>query len=413
MSDIFNDLEYYSSIHNCYTYGDLIGIQEEDSYIMKNKKDGKEEICDSDYIRKILNISTESQENGICEFIRGEDEFLEVKIKEKKGLFYIIESTDEEGNTSTRIARQKDLRNIKCVPFNDLIKDKYENSYVDVPSELDSWINSEKYNEVIEQIKEHSSEDSENSELFIISYQDNESSQLRIFSHPEKSQFAKMFFEAAIKKEKELTNVNKDKEKSKKELEEAKKKNKTFYIPQKFAGLIIGKKGINLNNLQKTYGVKIEIEQKIVKENSQVKVIITGDNGNNVEECSKEIDVVQKIFEVSENCSIEIRKKTNSLKEKYRIKMIIVSNEEKKDDEDHAYKAPNVECIGYEEYIDEFYNNEIKDFDNYNYENNYNNNYSSGSNYRYNNKRYNNYYGYQNNSYQPYKKYNSYNYYPK
>ena len=56
--------------------------------------------------------------------------------------------------------------------------------------------------------------------------------------------------EEAIKKEEKLTNVNKDKEKSKKELEEAKKKNKTLYIPQKYAGLIIGKGGINKNYLK-------------------------------------------------------------------------------------------------------------------------------------------------------------------
>ena len=411
MSDYFNDLEYYSSIHNCYTYGDLIGIKEEDSYIIKNKKDGTEEICDSDFIRKIINYSTESLENGICELIRGEDEFLEVKIKDKKGLFYIIELIDEEGNSSTRLARQRDLRNINYIPFKDLIKDKYENSFVDVPSELSSWINSEKFNEVIEQIKEHFSKDSENSELFIISNQDKEFSQLRIFSQSDKNEFIKLFLEEAIKKEIKLTNVNKDKEKSKKELEEVKKKNKTIFIPQKFAGLIIGKKGININNLKNKYGVNIEIDPKNVKEKTLVKVIITGDNGEKVEECSKEIDVVQKIFEISEKCSIEIKKKTNSLMENYRIKKIIVSNEEKKDDEDHVYKAPNVECIGNEEYIDEFYNNEIKDFDKYNYEKNYSNNYSSGM-YRHNTKRYNNYYGYQNN-YQSYKKYNSYNYYPK
>ena len=99
--------------------------------------------------------------------------------------------------------------------------------------------------------------------------------------------------------------------------------------------------------------------------------------------------------------------------ESYKIKMIYVSNDEKKDDEGNIYKAPNVECIGNEEYIEEFYNNEIKDFDKYSYENQYNNNYnnnnySSGSSHKQNNRRYNNYYGYQNN-YKSYKGYNSYN----
>ena len=97
--------------------------------------------------------------------------------------------------------------------------------------------------------------------------------------------------------------------------------------------------------------------------------------------------------------------------ESYKIKMIYVSNEEKKDDNDNVYKAPNVECIGNEEYIEDFYNNEIKDYDKYSYEKHYSNNYTSGSSHRQNNnRRYNNYYGYQNN-YKSYKGYNSYNNY--
>ena len=97
----------------------------------------------------------------------------------------------------------------------------------------------------------------------------------------------------------------------------------------------------------------------------------------------------------------------------YRIKRISVSNEEKKDDNDKVYKAPNIECIGNEEFIDEFYNNEIKDYDSYTSGGNYNN-YNSSSSFRYNNnnRRYNNYYdyGYKNN-YKSYKSYSSYNYY--
>ena len=95
--------------------------------------------------------------------------------------------------------------------------------------------------------------------------------------------------------------------------------------------------------------------------------------------------------------------------ESYKIKMIYVSFEEKKDDEGNTYKAPNVECIGNEEYIDEFYNNEIKDYDNYTYGRSYSN-YGSNSSYKQNNKRYNNNYYGQKNSYNHYKSYNSYYY---
>ena len=409
MSDILKDLEYYSSNYNCYVYGDIIGIQDEDNYIIKNQKDGKEEICDSDSIRKVLNVSKEYLEKGTWEYIIREDEFLEVTIKEQKGLFYIIEITDEEGNTSTKLARQKDLRCINYISFPDLIADKYVNISHDIPSELSSWINSEKYNEFIEKIQEHSSKDSENSDIFIITYPEEEPTSIRIFCNADKENFINLYLNATIKGEEKLRSVNKDKENSKKELEDAKKKNKTFFIQQKFAGLIIGKDGINIKNLKSKYGVNINIDSKKVNEKNLAKVTITGSNGEKVEECSKEIDVVQKIFEISENCATDIKKRANSLMEKYKIKMIYVSFEEKKDDNEEIYKAPNVECIGNEEYIDEFYNNEIKDYDSYNYGRSYSN--YSGSSFKQGNRKYNNnYYGHQNN-YKHYKSYNTYNNY--
>ena len=412
MSDCLQDLEYYSSNYNCFVYGDIIDIHDEDSYIIKNQKDGKEEICDSDSIRKVTNVSTELLEKGTWEYIKGDDEFLEVTIKEKKGLFYIIEITDEEGNTSTKLARQKELRCINYISFRDLIADKYVNILHDIPSELSSWIGSEKYNEFIEKIKDQSSKDSENPENFIITYPEEEPSSIRIFCNADKENFINLYLNTTIKGEEKLRSVNKDKENSKKELEDAKKKNKTFFIPQKFAGLIIGKDGINIKNLKSKYKVNINIDAKKVNEKNLAKVVITGENGEKVEECSKEIDVVQKIFEISEKCATDIKKRANNLMDSYKIKMIYVSFEEKKDDEGKIYKAPNLECIGNEEYIDEFYNNEIKDYDNYdnyNYGRSYSN-YGNSSSYKQNNKRYNNYYGHQNN-YKHYKSYNTYNYY--
>jgi hypothetical protein len=413
MSDCLKDFEYYSLIHNSYVYGEIVGIQEENSYILKNKKDGTEEICESNSIRKITEISQNAIDNGQWEFIKGEDEFLEATIKEQKGLFFIIELTDEDGNSSTKIARQKELRCINYIPIDEFLEDKYANIFFEIPSELSSWIDSEKFKEITDKIKEEISKDNENSELFIVSYPENEDTSLRILCNSEKKDFVKLYLDAAIEGEKKLSSVNRDKENSKKELEDVKKKNKTFFIPQKFVGLIIGKDGINIKNLKNKYGVNIAIDSKKVNENKLSKVIITGDNGDNVEECTKEIDVAQKIYEISEKCSIDIKKRANSLMESYKIKMIYVSNEEKKDDDGNVYKAPNVECIGNEEYIEEFYNNEIKDYDNfdkYSY-GNHHNNYNSGSSYRQNNKRYNNnYYGYQNN-YKSHKNYNSYNNY--
>jgi len=416
MSDCLKELEYYSLIHNCYVYGEIIGIQEENSYVLKNQKDGTEEICESNNIRKIMKVSSTYLEDGQWEYIKDEDEFLDVTIKEKKGLFYIIESIDEDGNSSTKLARQKELRCINYIPLDDFLEDKYANIFFEIPPELSLWIDSDKFKEKLDQIREEISKDYQNSELFIVSYpDDDDSSTLRILCNSEKKDFVKLFLGTVIEGEKKLTSLNRDKENSKKELEDVKKKNKTFFIPQKFVGLIIGKDGINIKNLKSKYGVNIAIESKKVNDKKSSKVIITGENGENVEECCKEIDVVQKIYEISEKCSIDIKKRANNLMESYKIKMIYVSNDEKKDDEGNIYKAPNVECIGNEEYIEEFYNNEIKDFDKYSYENQYNNNYnnnnySSGSSHKQNNRRYNNYYGYQNN-YKSYKAYNSYNNY--
>ena len=411
MSDCFKDLEYYSLIHNCYVYGEIIGIQEENSYILKNQKDGTEEICEANNIRKISKVSSSPLDEGQWEYIKGEDEYLDVTIKEQKGLFSIIEIIDDEGNSSTRLARQKELRCINYISLDDLLEDKYANIYFEIPPELSSWIDSDKFKGITDKIRDEISKDSENSELFIVSYPEEEDSLfLRVLCNSEKKDFVKLFMGKAIEGEKILTSVNRDKENSKKELEDVKKKNKTFFIPQKFVGLIIGKDGINIKNLKSKYGVNITIDSKKVNEKKSSKVIITGENGENVEECSKEINVVQKIYEISENCSIDIKKRANNLMESYKLKMIYVSNEEKKDDNGNVYKAPNVECIGNEEYIEDFYNNEIKDYDSYSYENHYNNNYTSGSSHRQNNRRYNNYYGYQNN-YKSYKGYNSYNNY--
>ena len=411
MSNCLKELEYYSLIHNCYTYGEIIGIQDDNCYVIKNTKDGTEEICESNNIRKITNTSLIPLENGKWELIKDEDEFLEVNVKEQKGMFYILELIDEEGNSTTRLARQKELRCINYISIDDLIEDQYSNIFFEIPKELSSWVDSEKFKEIADQIKNEICKDCENIELFIIIFQDddNKKTLLRVFCNHEKKDVIKLFLSEAIEGEKKLISVNRDKENSKKELEDVKKKNRTFFIPQKFVGLIIGKDGINIKNLKNKYGVNITIDSKKINEKKSSKVIITGENGENVEECSKEIDVVQKIFEISEKCSLDIKKKANSLMENYKIKMIYVSNDDKKDDNGHIYKAPNVECIGNEEYIDDFYNKEIKDYDNYSYGNSYNNNYSSGSSYRHNNNRYNNYYGYQNN-YKSYKNYNSYYY---
>ena len=363
-------------------------------------------------IRKITNISSTPINEGsecICEYIKDNDEFLEVEIKEQKGLFYILELEDEEGNQSTFLARQKQLRYIEYIPIDDFIEEKYVNVIISMPSELTSWIGSDRFKDVLKRIK---GEESDNQYLY--SYYPIDSPKfLRILCDSDKKELAKLLLITAMDKEKKLTSLNQDTENSKKQLEDAQKKNKTVYINSKYIGLIIGKEGSNIKNLKNKYGVNITITpKKNDSDKKPIKVIITGDNGDNVEECAKEINVCEKIFEISENIVGDLKKRATKFMEDYKVKHFYISNEEKKDDDGKTYKAPNVTIIGNSEFIDNLYNNEIKGYDSYkssNSNNNYNN-YSSrtyrNNIRRYNNNYYNNYnqdnyrYGYNNrNSY--------------
>ena len=400
MEDCLKDWEYYSSIYKCFVLGDIIGIEDEENYIMKNKKDGTEEICESKNIRKITNISLTALNEGICEYIRNEDQFLEVEIKDQKGLFYLLETEDEDGNhSSTLLARQKQIRYIEFILIEDFITDKYDNVILNMPPGLESWIGSDRYKEVINHLNEKDSfgETESSSNLFLTCYPQESPKYLRVFCDNDKKDIAKLLLSTAMEEEKKLTSINQDKEKSKKQLEDVQKKNQSFYVNQKFIGLIIGKEGANIKNLKSKYNVNITIDSKKIKDKNISKVIITGDDGNNVEACSKEINIVEKIFEIPEMSVGDFKKRSNKIIEDYNIKYFYVSNEEKKDENGNVYKAPNVSIIGNSEYIDELYNNEIKDYEKYyNY-----GKYNYGSNtYKPRNRGYNYYNkGYSNNYY--------------
>ena len=390
MEDSLKDLEYYSSIHHCWFIGSIIDIDDEDNYIMRRKNDDTEEICEPKNIRKITNISSTPINEGnecICEYIKDTDEFLEVEIKEQKGLFYILEIEDEEGNQSTFLARQKQLRYIEYIPIDEFIEEKYANVTISMPPELISWIGSERFIDVLKRIK---GDESEN-QYFYSYYPTDSPKFLRILCDSDKKELAKLLLTTAMEKEQKLTSLNQDTENSKKQLEDAQKKNKHVFINPKYIGLIIGKEGANIKNLKSKYGVNITIApKKNENDKKPTKVTITGENGDNVEECAKEINVCEKIFEISENSVGDLKKRATKLIEDYKVKHFYISNEEKKDDNGQTYKAPNVTIIGNSEFIDELYNKEIKGYDNYNSSNS-NYNYSSRT-YRNNNRRYNNYY---------------------
>ena len=411
MADCLQDLEYYSSIHKCYVIGDIIDIDDEDNYVMKNKKDNNSEICESKYIRKITNISSTPLNECVCEYIKSEDEYIEVEVKETKGLFSILEIEDEEGNINTILSRQKQLRYIEYLPLDDYIREKYTNIFFQISPELSPWIGSDKFNSQLNRIYENN----ETHKLYHSHYPSDSPKTLRLLCDANQIERARLILESAIKMEKKLILLNQDTEKSKNELNEYKKKNQKVLINQKFIGLIIGKDGASIKNLKSKYGVNITIDTK--KDKKVTQVVIQGENGDKVEECVKEISLCEKIFEISETCANDLKKRVSKLMEDYNVKYIFISKEEKKDDEGKIYKAPNVTIIGNSEYVDNLYNNEIKDYDKYesynNYDNynnydDYGNNYNSSS-YRQSNKRYNNYYNNYNNRQDNYKYNKGYN----
>ena len=415
MADYLKDLEYYSSIHQCYVIGEIIDIDDENNYVMKNKKDSTEETCESNNIRKITNISSTPLNECVCEYIKNEDEFIEVEVKETKGLFCILEMEDEEGNQSSFLSRKNKLRYIEYLPLEDYIREKYVNHIFEIGPKLSEWVGSDRFNAALKKVYE----DNENYKLFYTQYPSDSPNFLRILCSTEKIDRAKLLFGMAIQKENKIISLNQDTEKIKTQLNDIKKKNQKVFINQKFIGLIIGKEGANIKNLKNKYGVNITIDQK--KDKKLTQVIIKGEDGDKVEECSKEINVCEKIYELSESSVGDLKKRTNKLLEDYKLKYFFISNEEKKDDDGNIYKAPNVTIIGNNEYIEELYNKEIKDYENYNnnnysnnnydnYDNNYDNNYgnnykySSGTSYRQSNKRNNNYYNYYQDNYKKYNK---------
>lgn len=399
MENCLKDLEYFSNIHKCLVLGEIVGIEDEDSYLMRNNDDGIEEICESKSIRKITNISPNPLSEGTCEYIKGNNQFLEVDIKEKKGLFYLLEVENEE-SMQTILSRQKQLRYIEFTPIEDYIDENYTNVIISMPPELGSWVNTDRFKEVLNTLK---NEDSSNgNKLFVTCFPRDNPTSLRVLCNIDQKEIVKLMLTTAIEKEKELSTICQDKENSKKQLEEVQKKNKNFFISSKFVGLIIGSQGSNIKNLKTKYNVNIIVDSKKVNDKNESKVIITGDNGDNVEACYKEINITQKIYELPEGVEYELKKKASKLLEEYKIKSFKISNEEIKDEEGNVYKAPNVTILGFSEYIENLYINELKDLNNYGGSNS-NHNYTSGPTFRGKGKGYNNY-NYKQDNY----KYNNY-----
>ena len=375
----FQNLEYFSLLKNSWTKGKIIGISGEQNFILQSPYLSSSEIISLSHIRKIIHESFIFFENSKIEFEKEKNFFIDVSIKEKKGKFLIL--IDNNNTNNTYISNIKNLRYIQSQNITNFINENFNSIFFNIPNELNDFVNSEKFVSILKSINVD-----ENSNEFFYTFYDNI---LKVFCIKEKEEILKLIISTAIEKESKLRDVSNDKNNTLKILNDLQQKNKTFYVNQKLIGMIIGSQGSNIKNLKKKYNVNIIIESKIVNDKNECKITVTGENGRNVEKCSKEINLVEKIFKIKKD--YELKKISQKIINDYNLKLFYINNKEVTDDFGNIVSPPSVTIRGSKEDVEQVYNNEIIY---YMYNNNGYNNYNNNS---YNRNNYKNYYNYNNN----------------
>ncbi|MBR2092999.1 MAG: hypothetical protein IJ904_02985, partial [Candidatus Methanomethylophilaceae archaeon] len=77
------------------------------------------------------------------------------------------------------------------------------------------------------------------------------------------------------------------------------------------------------------------VESKIVNDQNECKITVTGENGRNVEKCSKEINLVEKIFKIKKD--YELKKNSQKIINDYNLKLFYINNKEVSDDFGNIY----------------------------------------------------------------------------
>ena len=303
------NLEYFSLLKNAWTKGKIIGISGEKNFILQSPYLSSSEIISLSHIRKIIHESFTFFENSKIEFEKEKNFFIEVSIKEEKGKFLIL--IDNNNTNNTYISHIKNLRYIQSQNITNLINENFNSIFFNIPNELNDFVNSEKFVSILKSINVD-----ENSNEFFYTYYDNI---LKVFCIKEKEEILKLIISTAIEKESKLRDVSNDKNNTLKILNDLQQKNKTFYVNQKLIGMIIGSQGSNVKNLKKKYNVNIIIESKIVNDKNECKITVTGENGRNVEKCSKEINLVEKIFKIKKD--YELKKNSQKIINDYNLKL--------------------------------------------------------------------------------------------
>jgi hypothetical protein len=277
MDKFLCDLEFYLEEKNGWIKGEIIGIYGEKSFIMASPFIQRNEIIPIENIRKITKITYDEEfENSTLELEIEKGCYSEVEIKEKKGNFYLL--IFKKNPLYTKLSRKNNLRYISSINLSSILQNEFSNIIIPVPKELSQWIQSEKYNELLESINE----DSEINSFFSDSFPSDQPLNIRILCLKNQSELIKMILGTSIENEIKLQNISSDKDNSLKQLEDLQKKNKTFYVSKKYIGMLIGSKGSNLVNLKKKYSVNILVDANNLNDKNEAKIIISGENSDNV-----------------------------------------------------------------------------------------------------------------------------------
>ena len=385
MDKFLNDLEFYIEEMNGWIKGEIIGTYGEKSFIMTSPFIERNEIIPIENIRQITQISYEEFPNSNLELEIEKGCFCEVEIKEKKGNFYLL--IFKRNPLLTKLSRKKNLRYTSSINLSIILQNEFSNIIIPIPKELSNWIQSERYNEMLQSLNEGS----EGNSFFSNFFPSHQPSNIRILCLKEQSELIKMILGTSIENELKLKNISSDKDNSLKQLEDLQKKNKTFYINQKYIGMLIGSKGSNIINLKKKYSVNIIVDANNLNDKNEAKISISGEDVDNVEKCYIEMNISEKYYELRQGKDFELKKNSIRIMNDYNLRTFFISNKDVQDDNGKNYKAPNLKIVGPSEYLNDIYYKELKYYINTGYNNNgnYNNYNRYNNNYKYNK---NNYY---------------------
>lgn len=358
MDKYFTDIEYFSDLTKTWSECIISGIYGEKSFtlIPKSNNDIKSNsskntiVIPIENIRKIIQISSSPFDSSSSEYNVSTNNFAECKIKNQKGNFFSLTLPETK---STILSRANQMRYVSSIPLTNIISDNFTNLIFKIPTELSSkWSNESHYEELIKHLYKDI-EDTNIPSIYIKCFPKNNPTILRALCLKEKADIAKVIIDTALENEIQLSRVIDETNRTIEQVKDVQKKNKIFNVNKKFLGILIGKQGANIKNLKKQYNVEIIINSKYQNENSEAQVTISGEDANKVEQCTIEMNLVEKIYELKKGSEYQVQKILKKAYNQYQIKKFLLSYEDYKSEEGDFYAGPNVSVIGPKKYIDE------------------------------------------------------------